>query len=276
LLEARVWPRTSCPPFTEVRRSLCARDVPLPPRRQPHDSPKRPCGRQKPTPCDLAAPANADGDLQWGQGAAGFGKSGQGEEGSEPVPDFADCGGPDATGWLGEGEEEGVEEARKVGKAATDRCLDESERGTRASSRLLVAALMCSYVQPLGPPADPWSRDFRTLLRISPVTTAEGVPGVGTGGMGSAGCRACSTTRTWHTSGVESRMGWASKDCVAREMPPMTIALQYRSGPWEEGGVPGGRGGSLSRDSSFSIRCRRAWVRLACPPGSGPGREIAG
>jgi hypothetical protein len=51
----------------------------------------------------------------------------------------------------------------------------------RASLPLLVAALMCSYIQLMGPAADLWGGDFRTLLRISPATVAGGVSGVGTG-----------------------------------------------------------------------------------------------
>jgi hypothetical protein len=72
-----------------------------------------------------------------GQDAAGFGTSGQGAEGSKPVPDFAGCDGSDAAGWLGGGEEADVEDVGKVGKVATDRCLDESELG---SAGLIAAA----------------------------------------------------------------------------------------------------------------------------------------
>jgi hypothetical protein len=98
-------------------------------------------------PDGLANPANTDGDLQWGQGAAGFGTKSQGAEGGETVSNFADCDGPDAVGWLGEGEEAGVEEAGVeeagvVRKVASDPCLDESEHGV-ACSLLLMAALMC-------------------------------------------------------------------------------------------------------------------------------------
>jgi uncharacterized protein with LGFP repeats len=80
-------------------------------------------------PDNLAAPADAYRDLQWGEGAAGLRTGGQGEESGKPVPHFADCDGPDAAGWLGEGKEACTEEAGKVGKVAADRCLDESEHG---------------------------------------------------------------------------------------------------------------------------------------------------
>jgi hypothetical protein len=40
-------------------------------------------------------------------------------EGGEPAPDFAHCEGPEAAGWLDEGEEAGIEEA---GKVASDCC----------------------------------------------------------------------------------------------------------------------------------------------------------
>jgi hypothetical protein len=87
-----------------------------------HSDAGRGCGHAgaEGVPDDLAAPTNADGDLQSGQGAAGCGTSGQGAEGGEPVPDFADCDGPDAARYLGEGVEAGVEKVGKVGKVATD------------------------------------------------------------------------------------------------------------------------------------------------------------
>jgi hypothetical protein len=150
----------------------------------------------------LANPANTDGDLQWGQGAAGFGTKSQGAEGGETVSNFADCDGPDAVGWLGEGEEAGV-----LRKVASDPCLDESEHGGASLFAAAHGGLDVLIRPDAGSRSRPVGRDFRTLLRISPVTAAGRVSGVGTGWIGSGGCRACSA---WHTSAVGSRMGWGS------------------------------------------------------------------
>jgi hypothetical protein len=131
---------------------------------------------------------------------------------------------------------------------------------------------MCLYVQPLGPAADPWDRDFRTMFGISQVKAAGGVSGVCAGGMGSGRCRACSA---WHTSVVGSRMVCASKDHAACEMLPMTrqrwiqSALRYCSGRLVEvGGArwrEGLRGRGIRRFQFDVATCRRAWVRQACP-----------
>jgi hypothetical protein len=65
-------------------------------------------------PDHLAAPADADGYLQWRQVAAGSARS-QGTQRSEPVPDFAHRDRPDAARGLGEGEKAGGKEAGEVG-----------------------------------------------------------------------------------------------------------------------------------------------------------------
>jgi hypothetical protein len=66
----------------------------------------------------------------------------------------------------------------------------------RASSLLLVAALICSYVHPLGPAANHWGKALRTLARISWVMAAGSSSEVGTGGGCSWGWR----LRRTHTS----------------------------------------------------------------------------
>jgi hypothetical protein len=124
-------------------------------------------------PDDLAAPANANGDLQWGQGVAGFRISGQGAEGGGLYQTL-----PTAMGWMppdglgkgrrrrrGGGVEEaasrrrrrggGVQEAvsRRRGRLPRTTAWTIPSTAARASSLLLVAALMCLYVQPMGPAA---------------------------------------------------------------------------------------------------------------------------
>jgi hypothetical protein len=107
-------------------------------------------------PDNLAAPANANGDLQWGQGVAGFKIRGQGAEGGGLYQTLLT-----AMGWmppdgLGKGRRRrrggGVKEA---GKVATDHCLDNSEHGSAGLFAAAGGGLMCSYVQPMGPAAGP-------------------------------------------------------------------------------------------------------------------------
>jgi hypothetical protein len=96
---------------------------------------------------NLASPPNTDTNLEGGQAASCFRAGCKGAQCGEPVPNFADGNGPDATSWLGNREEASIQEAGGVGQIPSDHGLDEAQHRAAAafaSSLLVVAALMCS------------------------------------------------------------------------------------------------------------------------------------
>jgi hypothetical protein len=135
----------------------------------------------------LASTRGALSHMQRGQTAGSVEAGGEGAQRSQPVPDLLMAMGPTpmwgfARGMMRASRGRGRSGSLPCTKAWTQRSTTE-----RASSLLEVAALICSYVQPLQPAADPLGTAFNTVARISSVIVAGGSSGVGTGGGSSWG-----------------------------------------------------------------------------------------
>ena len=130
-----------------------------------------------------------------------------------------------------------------------------------------VAALMCSYVQPLGPGADPFGSACSTSERMSSVTVTAAVVDAGTAGGGAVGCRARSVSTV---ASVGSAIGVAAKHLTARVMLPSVSWRWARAAAacavfcWRlRRRVPARSSMSTSKPSS--TRCKRVRARRPRP-----------